>query len=223
MKAPFLFSFPGLIAKDVRSNAPMGLADIAPMLLELQGMPAPKTLQGNSLVAILLRKVTPPIIETHFLANTTIQRADWSRPAQRCILPDAVRASFIIMSANAAIFKTIPVNSIIFGINPRIPPSRARLCFAVSNMPSHAVWITSSVIRERFRAVLRHAKTPGNCRNATFPWFKPATEQHIFPYRGLASGRTQKEKALKNQGFSFGSPGRARTYNNSVNSRVLCH
>ena len=84
MKAPFLFSFPGLIAKDVRSNAPMGLADIAPMLLELQGMPAPKTLQGNSLVAILLRKVTPPIIETHFLANTTIQRADWSRPVQRC-------------------------------------------------------------------------------------------------------------------------------------------
>jgi arylsulfatase A-like enzyme len=51
---PLIFSCPGIIPQGVRSKALVELVDIAPTLLELSGIPAPRYMQGKSLSGILL-------------------------------------------------------------------------------------------------------------------------------------------------------------------------
>ena len=56
---PLIFSCPGLIQENVRSNALVELVDIAPTLMELEDLMVPKAMQGISLAPILIGKSDP--------------------------------------------------------------------------------------------------------------------------------------------------------------------
>jgi arylsulfatase A-like enzyme len=83
-RVPLLWSWPGRFVSGLRSDALVGLIDIAPTLLELAGLPVPERMQGRSLLPILTGEAAP----------------DHHRDFVRCEYYDAVdlpRASFATM------------------------------------------------------------------------------------------------------------------------------
>lgn len=56
---PLIFSCPGLIKQGLRSKALVELADVAPTILELIGLPVPHYMQAKSLKGILLGEADP--------------------------------------------------------------------------------------------------------------------------------------------------------------------
>lgn len=56
---PLIMSCPGLIKEGLRSNALVELADVAPTILELNGLPVPHYMQAKSFAGILLGKQDP--------------------------------------------------------------------------------------------------------------------------------------------------------------------
>ncbi len=56
---PLIFSCPGLIKEGLRANALVELADVAPTILDLIGLPVPQYMQAKSFANILLGKSDP--------------------------------------------------------------------------------------------------------------------------------------------------------------------
>jgi len=59
VRVPLIVSWPGHFQQGVRSDALVGLIDIAPTLLEVAGVPGRETMQGKSLAPILTGKAPP--------------------------------------------------------------------------------------------------------------------------------------------------------------------
>ena len=59
VRVPLIFSWPGHLREDLRSNALVELTDKAPTLLELAGMSVPERMQGKSLLPILRGDADP--------------------------------------------------------------------------------------------------------------------------------------------------------------------
>ncbi|MGH2561547.1 MAG: sulfatase family protein [Thermomicrobiales bacterium] len=58
-RVPLIWSWPGHFAAGLRSDALVGLLDVAPTLLELAGLPIPDRMQGRSLLPILTGQAPP--------------------------------------------------------------------------------------------------------------------------------------------------------------------
>jgi arylsulfatase A-like enzyme len=58
-RVPLIISWPGRFKQGIKSDALVGLIDIAPTLLEATGLPLPKKMQGKSLMPILEGKADP--------------------------------------------------------------------------------------------------------------------------------------------------------------------
>ena len=59
VRVPLVFCWPGRFKEGLRSDALVELLDIAATLLELNGLPAPKTMHGRSLLPILTGQTDP--------------------------------------------------------------------------------------------------------------------------------------------------------------------
>ena len=59
VRVPLIFSWPGHLQENIRSNALVELTDKAPTLLELAGMSVPERMQGKSLLPILQGDADP--------------------------------------------------------------------------------------------------------------------------------------------------------------------
>ena len=59
VRVPLIFSCPGRFERGLRSDALVELTDKTPTLLELAGLPIPKTMQGRSLLPILTGQTDP--------------------------------------------------------------------------------------------------------------------------------------------------------------------
>ncbi len=59
VRVPLIFSWPGRFKRGLRSEAMVELLDIAPTLLELNGLPVPETMHGKSLLPILTGQGDP--------------------------------------------------------------------------------------------------------------------------------------------------------------------
>ncbi len=66
---PMIFSWPGRIAAQVKSDALVELVDIAPTLLEAAGMAVPHSMQGQSLWPILTGKADPQVHKPHVVCE----------------------------------------------------------------------------------------------------------------------------------------------------------
>ncbi|MEO1997480.1 MAG: sulfatase-like hydrolase/transferase [Planctomycetaceae bacterium] len=79
VRVPLIFAWPGSIQSDVRSSALVELIDLSATLLELAGVALPESMQGRSLLPILLGQAAP---DTH-------------RDFVRCEYFDALAPDFI--------------------------------------------------------------------------------------------------------------------------------
>ncbi len=58
-RVPMIWSWPGYFPQGLRSDALVGLMDVAPTLVELAGLPVPPAMQGKSLLPILTGAASP--------------------------------------------------------------------------------------------------------------------------------------------------------------------
>ena len=86
VRVPLIFAWPGSIQPDVRSSALVELIDLSATLLELAGVALPESMQGRSLLPILLGQAAP---DTH-------------RDFVRCEYFDALAPDFISGSLSYA-------------------------------------------------------------------------------------------------------------------------